>query len=152
MVIFHTWYTGKSLQHKFEYRCKNKHENLLADHWKPEYKKTAKYVQVVYMTALHLAFPPTILRLSPISCCLSHALAATTPVSWACVSLVSPSASSLYYHTLYSFSMSYFIHNIYKVIHLPIYGSRALVDLGLFFSFLIYTESVEILGRGISPS
>jgi hypothetical protein len=35
---------------------------------------------------------------------------------------------------------------------LSVYGSKALVDLGRFFSFLIYTQSVELLGRGISPS
>jgi hypothetical protein len=35
---------------------------------------------------------------------------------------------------------------------LPIYGCTALVDLGRFFSFLIYTQSVGLLGRGISPS
>jgi hypothetical protein len=33
-----------------------------------------------------------------------------------------------------------------------IYGSTALVDLGRFFSFFIYTELVELLGREISPS
>jgi hypothetical protein len=33
-----------------------------------------------------------------------------------------------------------------------IYGSTALVDLGGFFSFLICTQSVRHLGRGISPS
>jgi hypothetical protein len=33
-----------------------------------------------------------------------------------------------------------------------IYGSTALVDLGRFFSFLIYTQSVGLLTRGISPS
>jgi hypothetical protein len=32
------------------------------------------------------------------------------------------------------------------------YGSTALVDLGRFFSFLIYTLSVGLLGRRISPS
>jgi hypothetical protein len=32
-----------------------------------------------------------------------------------------------------------------------IYGSIALVDLGRFLSFLIYTESVGPLERGISP-
>jgi hypothetical protein len=35
---------------------------------------------------------------------------------------------------------------------LSIYGSTALVDLGRFFSFLICTQSVGLLGRGISPS
>jgi hypothetical protein len=38
-------------------------------------------------------------------------------------------------------------------IYLSIYGSAVLLlDLGRFFSFLIYTQSVELLGRGISPS
>jgi hypothetical protein len=39
---------------------------------------------------------------------------------------------------------------IYLSIYLSIYGSRALVDLRRFFSFLIYTQSVGLLGRGIS--
>jgi hypothetical protein len=37
-------------------------------------------------------------------------------------------------------------------IYLSIYGCTAPVDLGRFFSFLIYTESIGLLGRGISPS
>jgi hypothetical protein len=32
------------------------------------------------------------------------------------------------------------------------YGSTALLELGHFFSLLIYTHSVGLLGRGISPS
>jgi hypothetical protein len=36
--------------------------------------------------------------------------------------------------------------------YVPTYGSTALVGLGLFFSFLIYTQSVGLLGWGISPS
>jgi hypothetical protein len=32
-----------------------------------------------------------------------------------------------------------------------IYGSTALVDLGRFFSFLIHTQSVGLVGRGINP-
>jgi hypothetical protein len=36
--------------------------------------------------------------------------------------------------------------------YLSIYGSTALVDLGRFFSFLIYTPSAWLLGRWISPS
>jgi hypothetical protein len=32
------------------------------------------------------------------------------------------------------------------------YSCTALVDLGRFFSFLIYTQSVGLLGWGISPS
>jgi hypothetical protein len=35
---------------------------------------------------------------------------------------------------------------------LSIYGSIALVDLGRFFSFLTYTQSIGLLWRGISPS
>jgi hypothetical protein len=37
-------------------------------------------------------------------------------------------------------------------IYLSIYGCTVLVDLGHFFSFLIYTQSVGLLGWGISPS
>jgi hypothetical protein len=37
-------------------------------------------------------------------------------------------------------------------IYLSIYGSTALVDLGRFFSYLIYIQSVRLLGRGISSS
>jgi hypothetical protein len=33
-----------------------------------------------------------------------------------------------------------------------IYGSTTIVDHGRFFSFLIHTQSVELLGWGISPS
>jgi hypothetical protein len=33
-----------------------------------------------------------------------------------------------------------------------LYGSTALLGLGCFFSFLIYTQSVGLLGRRISPS
>jgi hypothetical protein len=33
-----------------------------------------------------------------------------------------------------------------------IYGCTVLVELGSFFSLLIYTQSVGLLGRGISPS
>jgi hypothetical protein len=36
--------------------------------------------------------------------------------------------------------------------YLSIYGSTALMDFGRFFSFLIHTLSVGLLGRGISPS
>jgi hypothetical protein len=35
---------------------------------------------------------------------------------------------------------------------LSLYGSTALVDLGRFPSFLIHTQSVGLLARGISPS
>jgi hypothetical protein len=40
----------------------------------------------------------------------------------------------------------------YLPAYLSIYGSTALVDLDRFFSFLICTHSVGLLGRGISPS
>jgi hypothetical protein len=36
-------------------------------------------------------------------------------------------------------------------IYLSIYGCIALIDLGRFFSFLIYTQLVGLLARGISP-
>jgi hypothetical protein len=39
----------------------------------------------------------------------------------------------------------------YDTFYLSIYGSTALVDLGRFFSLLIYTQTAEILGWGISP-
>jgi hypothetical protein len=37
-------------------------------------------------------------------------------------------------------------------VSLSIYASTALVGLGHFNSFLIYTQSVGLLGQGISPS
>jgi hypothetical protein len=37
-------------------------------------------------------------------------------------------------------------------IYLSIYDCTALADFGRFFSFLMYTQSVGLLGRGISPS
>jgi hypothetical protein len=43
-------------------------------------------------------------------------------------------------------------HEVYLSFYLSIYGSTALVDLGRFFSFLIYTQSVRLLGRWISPA
>jgi hypothetical protein len=39
-----------------------------------------------------------------------------------------------------------------RLIYLSIYGSTTLTDLRRFLSFLIYTQSVQPLGRGISPS
>jgi hypothetical protein len=39
-----------------------------------------------------------------------------------------------------------------RKMQLSIYGSTALVELGRFFSFLICTQLVGLLGRGISPS
>jgi hypothetical protein len=41
---------------------------------------------------------------------------------------------------------------IYISVCLSVYVSTAFVDLGLFFSFLIYTQSIGILGQDISPS
>jgi hypothetical protein len=38
-----------------------------------------------------------------------------------------------------------------QFIYLSIYGSIILMELVRFFSYLIYTESVVLLGRGISP-
>jgi hypothetical protein len=37
-------------------------------------------------------------------------------------------------------------------VYLPTYDYTALVDHQCFFGFLIYTQSVGLLGRGISPS
>jgi hypothetical protein len=52
--------------------------------------------------------------------------------------------------------MFYFVLNIGSLyspsIELSIYGSTALVVLRRFSSFLIYTQSVGLLGRGISPT
>jgi hypothetical protein len=42
--------------------------------------------------------------------------------------------------------------SVHLSIHKSIYGCTVLVDLGRFFSLLIYTQSVGLLGRGISPS
>jgi hypothetical protein len=42
--------------------------------------------------------------------------------------------------------------SLWMFYNLPIYGCTALVHLGDFFNFLIYTQSVGLLGRGISPS
>jgi hypothetical protein len=42
--------------------------------------------------------------------------------------------------------------SIYLSVCLSIYGSTVLVGLGRFFSFLMHTQSVGLLGRGISPS
>jgi hypothetical protein len=39
-----------------------------------------------------------------------------------------------------------------RALKLYLYGSIVLVDLERFFGFLIYTQSVGLLGRGISPS
>jgi hypothetical protein len=41
---------------------------------------------------------------------------------------------------------------IFAMNELFINGSAALVDIGRFFSFTIYTQQVGLLGRGISPS
>jgi hypothetical protein len=42
--------------------------------------------------------------------------------------------------------------SIHPSIDISIYGCTGLVDLGRFLSFFIYTQSVGLLGRGISPS
>jgi hypothetical protein len=41
---------------------------------------------------------------------------------------------------------------LFFTVHPSIHGSTALVGLGYFFSFLNYTQSIGLLGRGISPS
>jgi hypothetical protein len=62
------------------------------------------------------------------------------------------SSSSLhhYHHILFQRFVRIYTHNIHPSIHLWLYNP--LLDLGRFFSFLIYTQSVGLLGRGISPS
>jgi hypothetical protein len=49
-------------------------------------------------------------------------------------------------------SISIYLSNLFicLFIYLSIYGSTTLVDLGRFFSFLIYTQYVGLLGRVIS--
>jgi hypothetical protein len=42
--------------------------------------------------------------------------------------------------------------NDHKITIIYLYGSTALVEPYRYFSFLIHTQSVELLGRGISPS
>jgi hypothetical protein len=42
--------------------------------------------------------------------------------------------------------------NLCEVYYLSIYGDTDFADLGRFFNFLIYTQSVRHLGLGISPS
>jgi hypothetical protein len=48
-------------------------------------------------------------------------------------------------------NLSIYLH-IYPPIYPYTYGSIALVDLGRFFSFLIHTQSVGLIGLGFSPS
>jgi hypothetical protein len=52
-------------------------------------------------------------------------------------------------HVLYKDN---FIFLYYYYYYYYYYGSTALVDLGRFFSFLIYTQSIALLGRVIGPS
>jgi hypothetical protein len=61
----------------------------------------------------------------------------SNPISLFDISDTSPTLATIFFEVYYILS---------------IYGSTAPVDLGRFFSFLIYTESVGLLGRGISPS
>jgi hypothetical protein len=51
-----------------------------------------------------------------------------------------------------AFKLLYRTLSIYLSISLSVYGSTAVMDLGRFFSFLIYTQSVGLRGRGTSPS
>jgi hypothetical protein len=74
---------------------------------------------------------------------------------------VEPNIHNLHCNLLYSDNESILrietVHNstsaygFYPSTHLPIYGLQR-VDLRRFFSFLIDTQSVGLLGRGISPS
>jgi hypothetical protein len=53
---------------------------------------------------------------------------------------------------MYSWIILNFPHRLNAHYNLSAYGSTALVGFGRFFSFLIYTQSVGLLGRGISQS
>jgi hypothetical protein len=44
------------------------------------------------------------------------------------------------------------LNKLICLIYPSIYGSTALVDLGLFYSFFTYAQLVGLLKRGISPS
>jgi hypothetical protein len=58
-----------------------------------------------------------------------------------------------YYRLIYIYNLIYRLAgNSLLRTPLSTSGSMALVDLGRFFSFLIYTQSVGLFGRGISPS
>jgi hypothetical protein len=51
------------------------------------------------------------------------------------------------------YTIRYNVLSIYLYACLSVYGSTVLLmDLGRFFSFLIYTQTVGLLGRVISPS
>jgi hypothetical protein len=57
----------------------------------------------------------------------------------------------LYFSLSLSLYLSIYL-SIYLHTYLPTYGSTALLHLGRFFSFLIYTQSIGLLEWGISPS
>jgi hypothetical protein len=53
---------------------------------------------------------------------------------------------------LYIYISIYLSTHVYLSIYLSVYGSTAFVNLDRFFSSSIYTQSVELLRRGISLS
>jgi hypothetical protein len=55
-------------------------------------------------------------------------------------------------HITFEIKSIVFPYAIFSRDYLSIYGSTALVDLGGFFNFLIYMQSVRFLGRRISLS
>jgi hypothetical protein len=65
------------------------------------------------------------------------------------VASVQRSVFALWYYNLITISLQGYRD---LSIYLSIYGFTALVDLGRFFSFLIYTQSLGLFGRGFSPS
>jgi hypothetical protein len=74
-------------------------------------------------------------------------------------SLASQPAISLFTISVYELLMNVYLTYAVRIslfswnsIYLSICGSTALVDLGRFFRFLIYTQPVGLLARGISPS
>jgi hypothetical protein len=52
----------------------------------------------------------------------------------------------------YASLIKHYALKTYGEVRVSTYSSTALVDLGKFFSSLFYTQSVGLLGRGISPS
>jgi hypothetical protein len=57
-----------------------------------------------------------------------------------------------YYMFYFLYPFMPYLPTVCLSVYLSVYDSTALVDLGCFFSFLIYTQSVELLGPGNSPS
>jgi hypothetical protein len=84
----------------------------------------------------------------------SNALPLHQPVGIFCLFCGLRSNQLRIIHNLFSnfWSTEYLSWSTVTFLSLSIYGSIALVDLGRFFNFLIYTQFVRLFGREISPS